>query len=182
MVFQGVSSDNSNAQNMNQINDLARDVQSKERVQIFKDDAGTRRVLLGKGLNDFFGLKVSPEGVDVYDATDSQLIFNSDQNIFKIVSSGTTSLSQPANTASVTVVVPHGQSAPPAVTAYLQDSTDYFPLPLSFINSGATTLDLLQYISFYVDSTNITFYCTSPLTFGAHTYSIKYYILQETAN
>lgn len=62
-----------------------------ENRRIVTEDNSDKRVFLGKigdGANDW-GMKVSQEGVDVASATDSQLVFNSANNLFKIVDTGT---------------------------------------------------------------------------------------------
>lgn len=62
-----------------------------ENRRIVTEDNSDKRVFLGKigdGANDW-GMKVSQEGVDVAAATDDQLVFNSANNLFKIVATDT---------------------------------------------------------------------------------------------
>lgn len=180
MVFQGVSSDNSNASNLNQINDLARTVASSERTQIFKDDAGTRRVLLGKGLNDFYGLKVSPEGQDVYDATDDQLIFNSDQNVFKIVDKITIVPTIPGAGTVTTTTQAHGLSYIPALVGYIIVSGAYYQLP--FVSVLPATGVVVTSLQLSADATNVIVTWTSPAAWVGAAPTLSIYLLQETAN
>ena len=189
MVFQKVLSTNSDESNWNQVNDLATEVRSKDVTQIFKDDTGTRRVLLGKGADGFYGLKVSPPGVDVYTATDAQLVFNSDQNIFKIVASDTGTVTTSGH-GNFTTVIPHGLSFTPALIAYANypsgSATAYNPVPLILYNAvgGADTqLEPAITATVIVDDVNVTLFVakiTSASFDGDYTF--KYYLLQETAN
>lgn len=195
MSIMPLSTSNSDAQNYNEVNKLITEFKSKEVTQIFKDDTGTRRVLLGKGKDGFYGLKVSDPGVDVYEASDDQLVFNSDQNVFKIVASGTlviaeytatTGASQYAsNSASQTVA--HGLGYAPAVLAFVQIGPTYVSTPYTFTAGVGTGQFALSTIAVAVDTTNVEATSTT-LAFnktGGHTVSsvtIKYYLLQETAN
>jgi hypothetical protein len=188
MVFQSVNSDNSNAANLNQVNDLARTVRASERTQIFKDDAGTRRVLLGKGLNDFYGLKVSPEGTDVYDAADSDLVFNSNQNVLKIVSSGTHTLTKPVNQILEEDAIAHGLDFIPILVFNIESVTTSpgeWRLGL-VMNHDTATGALYSIASANVDATNLSFRAQTPsggIYYASQlVFNYKYYLLQETAN
>lgn len=179
-----LTSDNSREANNNQVNSLARDFRSKERTQIFKDDAGTRRVLLGKGADDFYGLKVSQEDVDVYSAADNELVFNSNQNVFKVVAQGTTSVTYTANDTVYTSVVPHGQSNIPIVNAYFANSGARVSIPYYILGAGGGGgYFIAAGIWAAVDATNITFVFANgnvlPLPGVA---DFKYYIMVESAN
>lgn len=199
MVFQSVSPTNSNASNLNQINDLARTVASSERTQIFKDDAGTRRVLLGKGLNDFYGLKVSPVGTDVYDAADADLIFNSNQNVFKILKTGSLSMPSASVTAGDFLVRTQTATFPtqtqaPAVIAFgkgpfssglslwsgikmyaysVGAGTGINPAQIDVLDTNITTSSV-EFISTYINGDGLS--QTAPA------YTITYYILQESVD
>lgn len=163
---------------------MIRDLNKRERVDIFKDDAGTRRVLLGKGSNGFYGLKVSPEGVDVYTATDDQLIFNSDQNVFKIDTILTGSIAVDfalaagpgadagfSQTSTNSLVLPHGLSHIPVVSIFMYDSTAYVPVtnggllksvgfsttnPLVAFQAATVGSMATAYWDVNVDATNVT--------------------------
>ena len=185
MVFQSVSPTNSNASNLNQINDLARTVAARERTQIFKDDAGTRRVLLGKGLNDFYGLKVSPAGTDVYDAADDDLIFNSNQNVFKIVLKDTITLTKDASDSYNAVAYDHNLGYSPACIAFIDYGSVDSPLPRSAFNQTSGILN--EYVGFQdVGTVQVVFEVVAPSAGTAYalasSYDITFYLLQETAN
>lgn len=135
MSFRPILSSNSQATNNNQINNMIRELNSRERIQIFKDDSGTRRVQIGKGANGFYGLKTSPEGVDVYTASDADLTFNSDKS-FTVIESGTVTFpSQSVTSASPLVfatsfVIPHNAGRKPGFACFAPlfvGSTSGFP-------------------------------------------------------
>ncbi len=165
------------------------------------------QVQIGRLANGSYGMKVAQPEFDVSTATDNQLIFNSNQNIFKIVDKITSvSIPQFDTTAGYGYVkYPHGQSKAPIINAYAAGAlftpdvaiiaVSYIPLPLYV--SGATTT--LQYffaltdipgnfvsgvtILYGVDSTYIHFLATCDV--AAHTISaipLTIFILQETAN
>lgn len=176
------NSESSSAQVSNQINNVARDVQALQTTQIFKDDTGTRRVLLGKGADGFYGLKVSKVGEDVYDAGNDDLIFNSSQNVFKIVSSGTASIAFAADGTTETTTIAHGLGYKPIVFAFINQSGISQTLPhVGVYIGGANAGKTYQIISWGVDSTNVYFYNQSQLQ-GTASPDITYYLLQETAN
>lgn len=96
-----VNSSSSQAAVANTVNNLAKELESTKSVQVFKDDTGTRRVLLGRGEGGFNGLKVSQPGFDVTTAANNELVFNSDFNVPKIVTSGVATLDAIAGTSVV---------------------------------------------------------------------------------
>lgn len=180
------------------VNSIIRDVNNMQSIQLFKDDAGTRRVLLGKGKDGFYGLKVSQPTYDVYDATNDQLVFNSDNNLFKIVLTGTVDATVPdpfTSGSTVTTTIAHGLSVKPAFIAFVQIPTGGG----TYINQGALThvpVSLIAqtgasagltgvYVSGSTDTTNLSLKISN--TFGANLtglgspWSFRYYIMQETA-
>lgn len=179
MSMQLIGGDANNAQLANTANDIIREVQAMQTTEIFKDDTGTRRVLLGKGADGFYGLKVSKPTFDVYTAGADDLAFNSDQNVFKIAQSGTVTLTADG-TDSLSETVAHGLGYIPAVIAYAVYANGYHPLPLVSIHVGSGVGRFQA--NFYVDATNVTFYNEGYVGYVAETITIKYYLLQETAN
>lgn len=177
-------------QNTNVTNAAIRQLNSMENVQVFKDDTGTRRVILDKD-----GLRTSPAGVDVFTATASQFTFNSANNVFKIVSQGTittTTLSTnpPANEygfSETTQNIAHGLGYAPIIIAYQYDSVSgaYVPLPYSSAARGAANAAVWENYSISVNATNVTMYqsiLSYNMAASSGGFSIKYYLLQETAN
>ena len=65
MNFTPLSTTNSDATNYNQVNNLAKDVQAMQEVQVFKDTTGNRRIIIGKLPDGTYGLVISKEGYDV---------------------------------------------------------------------------------------------------------------------
>lgn len=152
-------------------------------------DGNTDRVLVGFQKDGFgtgkdYGIKVSQDGSDVKTAAGDELVMSSAFNMFKIVSSGTTTLNANA-TAGVPIVVtvPHGQTFVPIPLAFYDYTAgDYTQLPNSTglsTSGGQVTLNNWSWVS--TDSTNlyIHFYSGSTSNWGIFTY--KYYLLQETA-
>lgn len=157
-------------------------------TEIFKDATGTRRVLLGKGPLGY-GLYVSPEGVDVYTADASQLIFNSGQNVFKVIEKRTTNITIGSGEGTLSTVA-HGLSFTPSVVAYLNQVdigavTDAnLLLPTWFdldVDSANNRIDFRGWISCYVDDTNVYFHAFNSTGVSPGTFPITYYLLQETA-
>ena len=179
------NSDSSASQVTNQINGVARDLQALQTTQIFKDDTGTRRVLLGKGADGFYGLKVSQEGVDVFSAANDDLVFNSDQNVFKIVSSGTSIIDATSATAGVAIsnTVAHNLGYIPAFQAYYSAGGFFYQLPNS-TGWGASggVMTFTNWIFAAVDDTNIYLYFIPSASGDIGLFPVKYYLLQETAN
>lgn len=178
------------------VNSNILELKNREVTEFFKDDSGIRRVMLGKGGGGFYGLKTSPENVDVYTATDDQLTFNSDQNVFKIVqsrSANTTVASLPISgagsfTTGEQTIIPHGLGYIPAVLAYASGGT-YSSLPLvQFAAPSAGGISVVVFsISVDIDNvyigTNITAYALgASTTLTADVFPIKYYLLQESAS
>lgn len=134
-------------------------------------------------------IKISQPGYDVRTAVDSQLIFNSDNNLFKVVLSGTTSLVYDGSV-NTYKTIPHGQSTIPIVLAYVQlpstatnfspMQSQYVPMPFYQLRTGLPAVQCVQ----SVDSTNIYLRVhdiySSPST--PETYNFRYYVLQETSN
>lgn len=156
-----------------QMNQNLLEIKGREVTEFFKDDTGTRRVMLGKGKDGFYGLKVSQEGSDVYDATNDQLVFNSDNNVFKIVDSQLVEVSASGDTS-----FNHGLSYTPSIVAYLDyDGTGSNLWPLPFIQQSGGSITVL--ITVRVTPSAVILNSNQTLSTPA---SIRYYLLQETAN
>ncbi len=186
-----LSGDVSSNQVTTTVNGVIRDLEAMQTTQVFKDDTGQKRVLLGKGANDFYGLKVSAAGVDVHTATNSQLVFNSNQNVPKIVASGTTTLTAIAGTSVATAVDLSSLSlpSPPLAIVWLTEPwapSTYFPVPFLQLDQALpnNTVQGLSWINYVGATKEIRFQATVGSTATAHVgvWTFKYYILQETAN
>lgn len=173
---------NSTEANYNEVNNFMRDAKNDQQVRVIKDEAGTRRVILDKD-----GLRTSPAGVDVFTATNAQLSFNSNNNTLKVVASGTATVSKGASVVSGSTTVPNPTSYVPAVLAYYTVGSVYLPFPhMEFTTAGLCELSATYYvdngsglIGFNIETPNVA---GSAYYAGAQTYTIRYYVLQETAN
>ena len=133
-----------------------------------------------------YGLKISKPGIDVTSATADQFIFNSSQDVFRVLKSGTLNLTvpaSPANGSTYTATVAHGQATPPAFIAYALFGGAYYGLPLAAYQFNATigSFAVGAYIQASIDATN--FIVTLGANgFSAGVYPIRYYFIQETAS
>lgn len=166
---------------------------------MLKDTTGTPRIVMYIDSSNNPVFKISPAGVDVTTATNAQLSFNSSQNVFKIVSSGTLTI-DPVTTAAPgagnfvnfsqsSAAVSHSLGYTPAVLAFEFDQANasYIPLP-SNISGGTGTTCVWTQTSVYVTSTTILATVKGTVTGptgglgSVFTKTIKYYLLQESAN
>lgn len=139
-------------------------------------------------------IRISKEGFDAKTTSNENLIFNSEQNVFKIAKSGTATLaaltintggaSWGASAGSNALVIPHGLGYVPAILAYWDTGGEYSSLPVTRNIQASGSSFLMYSILAFVDATNITL--SSELTgynvntsFGS--VNIKYYLLQESA-
>lgn len=148
-----------------------------------------------RDVNGNVAMKVAQSGIEVANATNDQLIFNSAQDIFKIVKTGTLSLTHTVSatpTTTTTTSTPHLLTYTPALLAFitldpaimsgaLSNSTVPNPYPILFITGGSSALTLVGQAEVYIDSTNVYFTLrTYGLGNGTYNCSAKYYLLQET--
>lgn len=195
MPFKPLSSSNSDETNLAQMNDMLRELYARDTVQIFKDDTGQRRVLLGKRGDDY-GLFVSKATFDVFNASNDDLVFNSGQNVFKIVDSGTIvspaiSVSNPGagnfDSGSATTTVSHSLGYIPAVIGYITGgASTYFPLPFHSVSGASTscrwfTLYTIASDTDVVFQIDVTVYNQAFSLTGGE-YTLNFYLLQESAN
>jgi hypothetical protein len=157
-------------------------------------DATTNRVLMGSigsdpsSATNPWGLKVSKAGFDVVTATDSQLIFNSQQNAFKIVATSTkvvTAAFSGAAPYTAQQTVAHGLSFAPFVVASV---TPWFgpgyalPCPYDAMTVDATVMHPAVHAEVAADATLVYFNVITDRPLWDGIYTFRYYILQETAN
>lgn len=150
--------------------------------QIMAVQDGTNKAVFGfYGTANKFGFKVAEDGVDVLTASDDQLLFNSEQNVFKIVKTGTVSVDAVSPGSSTYTTVTHNLGYVPAAVAYADVDGIYAALPYTTINtSTGTVAGSIQYI---ITSSTIVFFSTSSsVGVGFTELDIRYYLLRETAN
>lgn len=156
---------------------------------VYKDDFSTKtyfdsttaRIVEGLLPDGSYGMWVSKPGFDVRTASGDQLIFNSSQNIFKILLDATYTLNT-STTSGVIRTIAHNLGFLPVAMVYLE-------LPASIFGGSSAASTMLPWsnggtnnplIEWYVDNTNL--YLTSTKdTSGNSPYTIHYYLLQETA-
>lgn len=161
-----------------------------DKQQIIAAPDGIPQVLMGNQPNFGEGFYVTKPGIDATITNNAaDFIFNSNQDVFKIVKSDTVTFSKGANVNSANLVVAHGLGYAPLVTAYFYSGGFYYPfgqtgVAITGTNSGKVT----ESSSLSVDATNIYFQVLAPDWAGngnytsAETYMIKYYLLGETAS
>lgn len=166
--------------------------------QLLGTDASNFVRLLVQANSNGFNMRIAKDGYDARTASDSNLIFNSDNNVFKIVATGTASIT-PASSISggtkTTATVAHNLGFKPAYLAYV---TNPDLTGVGYISPGLTTIPSTIYITdsgacilvstARVDEINIYFDLTylaggfgAATGLNAYTWNYKYYLLQETA-
>lgn len=162
------------------------------------NDGTDNRVTLGLLSDGSYGLKVSQPGFDVLSAADDELIFNSSQNVFKIVGiitgtfPGTGAASPPVGgggaQSTANTQIAHGLGLVPAFIAYGGDAGVNFQQPWIQMGTFSTNGMYVHTQQVTADATNITLTskmaCYGP--FGSSVsgagMTVKVYLLQETAN
>lgn len=177
--------------------DIVKDSKGRARMAV-TDDTNTKRLYAGRFPNGAVAIKLSQPGFDVETATDNQLIWSSDFNLFKIVASGTgvapavTTTADGTNTYSGfnTNSYPHNLGYTPLIMAFVAVSgTQYSLMPYSEVTSandpGGGIISEIFRITASSTNVEIFHYVVSHSSgIGAGTYSaanVKYYLLRETA-
>ena len=155
-------------------------------------DGTNNRVLIGYDKDGFgtgkdFGIKVSKEGYEVSTTGDANLIMNSAYNMFKIVATGTATLTLPNPTVawtSYTTTVTHNLGFEPVHTVFVKAQPS---LGSELFSSPRTVQDgsgaVAQQIGQVCTSTTITFNFASngAAAYNGSVWTFKYYLFQETA-
>lgn len=162
-------------------------------------DGDTNRILVGYDPDGFgtgidYGIKVSQEGYDVLTAADNNLVMSSAFNLFKIVATGTASVTGDdrsgsglwaATSATNTFTLAHGLGYVPTYLVY-GDQTgslrNYYPGGYAF-NASMANYPFEAEVQVYADATNfkIFFSTRGGSNFSATTLSLRYYLMRETA-
>lgn len=172
--------------------------QNQQSIIVFDDQ--TNRVLIGyQTVLEQWGLFVSKIGVDVTEATADQLVFNSNQNIFKIALEGGSTITVPdpfTLGTTLTNTIPHGLSIVPGVQGYANipagaggyiGQGQLTNLPTMLIGfSGTSFGEVVVYLQARVDATNLYLDVINAsnhnITGVGGDYTFEYYLLQETAS
>lgn len=166
------------------------------------DSHGIGLAFFGIFPNGTTALKIAKPGIEVMTASDNDLIFNSAQDVFKIVKSGIASLTIPIGSyaagadKTTFIAVPPGFVGTPDYRLLTQiplvtsignglQGTPAFSYALFTVNGGGVNIYLPETVTYgTIDSTGLTIH-TQFLTaagFGsAYTWNYKYYLLQESA-
>lgn len=161
------------------------------------NDGITDRVILGFQKDGFgtgvdFGIKVSQAGVDVKTAADDELVMSSAFNLFKIVASGTGTLTAGAAGTSVYTDIPHSLGYQPAFLCfgYPPNTSQFwgagynqqFPVTFYALSGGYFVLDSFMHAQVTTSDLRIAVTrASSSSASAAGTWTYKYYILSETA-
>lgn len=153
------------------------------------------------GLKDVSGVmrpvvRIAKPGFEAETTADENLIFNSDQNVLKVITSGSGALAAPASSTSyVDIPYPAGVVAGtrPIVLAFGRPSdasqywgVDYWqPFPVTYygLTSGKIVIDTYMHLQISTTGARIAITrATSTDPAAGGTWYYKYYILQETAS
>ena len=175
--------------------------QNDYNTETFYDGGGNPRVLIGTLPDGSYGLWVSAPGVNATTANPSiygQLVFNSNNNLFNIIASGTESVTVNSGNSgqTVTTTLAHGLGYAPTVMAFVTTAADIGPggfslTPYTYfeessaIGPPSTLLQPIQEYYVSTDATNIYFNVLSgDCTFFLQlvgTFVFTYYVVQATA-
>ena len=154
-------------------------------LDIIRTD-GTVVAELGQAiLGDDASVKIAQPGFDATSTDNANLVITSNLNSFKIVDSGTaTTPAIGSKGASSSVTITHNLGFVPLIVAFADYASGYTPLPVIAPNVSTGTIQQFIDIEFATSSsfqvwaynTTVSSSTTMPAT------SIKYYLLQETAN
>ena len=162
--------------------------------QLYKDENGIPSISIGVLPGGTTQIKVAKSGFDVTTCPDADLIFNSAQNVFKIVGSGTLSLTHDiggsSNVITTTASEPHGLGFVPGLQAFItldpgimsgSLANSQVPNPYPIFYTIGADLVLMGQAEVYVDATNVYFTMrTDDVGGGPYSCSAKYYLTQET--
>jgi len=117
-----------------------------------------------------YGARVSKTGYDVKTATDTQLVYSSAFNNFKVYAAGTTTLTLTGG-AQNHVDVSHSLGYVPAFIVFVVDGTTLRRTPTALLD-GSTGIDP------FMDSSKLRVYGQDSAAVGG-SYTLKYYIFIE---
>jgi hypothetical protein len=166
------------------INDMFRQVESENRTKVVKDETGTNRILIGRGEDGKYYLKVSKDGVNVMEASDADLVFNSANNLFKIKTTDTITLNRPAGTSSVSTDIPIPDDGVLLCWATLTNGSPSLTFQVPYFSMSGSGQAMWGVRAFFDTQVGIVRIFNDAYDAGviaqAYNMSIKYYILQET--
>ena len=152
------------------------------------DGTGTRRLHAGTFPDGSVKVKLSQTTHDVATATDDQLIWSSDFNMFKIKAPEITTLVTLATGGTYSITVPHTIGGRPAVLAYVELTSSpgqFVQLPYTIVNVSGTAVGFSGIAQYVVTDTDIRFVVSvdnSIAALVAGSWNFKYYLMVETAS
>lgn len=200
--FDGVASHDtlpyraSNTGPTNLQNNAAQPFLKTKDAQLLVNDGSNDRVVIGQRTDGTFGIKVSKTGSSATTSPNSSMIMNSDFNQFKIVGSGTATMTvayvspgASPNPYIAGFTVAHNLGFVPAFLAFVTPPVSlgfsgYFPVPWTVVFWNNTAGQLYPAIKLDASSDTVNFYGSINTDRGSFdgAWVIKYYLLQETAN
>lgn len=160
----------------------------------FFDTNGIGVARFGQFSDGSIALKVAKSGQEVDSATNSQLVFNSTQDTFKIVSKNSAAFSFTSGGAgpgSTTVTINHNLGYVPiiqpevTITTLTNGSPGIYPLPFFVPGLGGGTTNVFILLSYLrvsgINSTSVTFEVGIQAPSQTFAGTITCYFLQETA-
>jgi len=145
---------------------------------LMKDTTGAVSIAAYIDANNNPVLKVAKTGKDAVTGSNSDLVFNSAQDVFKIVATDTGTIPS-SGTSSSTKTIAHGLSFTPIVMGTVQFGSSFNLCPSIGVSSSTGVITDMTFVS--SDATNI--YLTRIVPGGTvSSQSVKYYILQESTN
>lgn len=161
------------------------------------DSSNTKRLFGGVFPDGNVKIKLSQDDKDVMTATDDELIWSSDFNTFKIVKIGTGQA--PSVTTSLDGTntyfgfnsnsYAHNLGFVPVCLAFIQDSGNYLPLPLTSNYTlgpsggiGSISYRIIVSDTSVIITTIVVDYGGSAGATTTSALNVKYYLLRETAN
>lgn len=156
--------------------------------QLIVNDGNYNRIVIGQRNDGTYGIKVSKNNTDALTTDNSNLVMNSDYNMFKIIATGTGTV-YVTGAGQFTTTVSHNLGYTPAFKAFGNYPTApagaFYALELSIpIDSTPTVNGYSTYaiMRAYADSTNIYFsvWAIGGITNG--NWPFRYYLFQETSN
>lgn len=158
----------------------------------FSDTSDVPRIIAYIDSNNRPVFKISNDGVDVTTAANDQLIFNSQQDVLKVVATGTISIAgaNASSTRTSTLSIP-ALADIPAYIAFLPQSLNYGTLALELslvslpaVGGGVAAIAVINYTNAYSSGgiAKIDFATTNfqNALNDPNTYIWRYYVLQET--
>lgn len=158
------------------------------RTRSVYDDTNIKRMMSGKFPDGSIKIKLSQPTFDVATATDDQLIWSSDFNLFKIVSTGTVTIPGHAiGEAFSDIDLAHNLGFVPGILAYTVFDLGggelvYTPLPSIDVSFPGGTIDSIIYVQYVTDSIVRFQHSRADTAAASDPVDVRYYLVRETAS